>query len=63
METTRADPVIAEVHAVRDDHAARFEYNLPAIFRDIRSMQNSSGKEFVRYPTRKVSAKSNTAHN
>lgn len=62
METTHPDPVIAEVRAVRDEHAARFGYDVPAIFRDIQSMQKSSGKVFVRYPARKVSAKPGAAH-
>ncbi len=52
METTHADPIMAEVRAVRDKHAARFAYDVKAIFRDIRSMQKTSGRESVRYPAR-----------
>ena len=57
METTHPNLVIAEVRAVLDEHAARFGYDVPGIFRDIQSMQKSSGKVFVRHPARKVSAK------
>ena len=32
METTQADPVIAEVRAVRDEFAARADYDVGAIF-------------------------------
>ena len=46
------DPIIAEVRAVRDAHAARFDYDVEAIFRDIRAMQKVSGREYVRYPAR-----------
>ena len=33
MRTTKTDPIIAEVRAVRDEHAARFDYDIDAIFR------------------------------
>ena len=49
------DPIIAEVRAVRDAHAARFGYDVAAIFRDIREMQNASGLDYVRHPARSVS--------
>ena len=50
------DPIISEIRAVRDAHAARFDYDLAAIFRDIRAMQESSGRGYVRYPARSVVA-------
>ena len=52
MQTTQTAPIIAEVRAVRDDHAARFGYDVEAIFRDIQSSQEASGREYVRYPSR-----------
>ena len=33
------DPIVDEVRAVRDAHAARFNYDLEAIFRDIQEQQ------------------------
>ena len=54
MRTTETDPIIAELRAVRDRHAARFDYDLAAIFRDIRAMQENSGRDYVRYPARRV---------
>ena len=39
MRTTKADPIIAEVRAIRDEHAARFDDDIDAIFRDIRAAQ------------------------
>lgn len=56
MQTTRADPVIAEVRAVRDGYAARFGYDVSAIFRDLRARQETSGRVYVRYPARDVDA-------
>ena len=46
------DPIVDEVRAVREAHAAQFDYDLSAIFRDIRAMQDASGREYVHYPPR-----------
>ena len=54
METTQPDPIIAELRTVRDTHAARFNYDVGAIFQDIRAMQEMSAREYVRYPARRV---------
>jgi hypothetical protein len=36
------DPIVDEVRRVRDAHAARFNYDLDAIFRDIKEQEKSS---------------------
>ena len=41
MQTTHPDPIIAELRTVRDAHAARFDYDVKAIFRDIRAIQET----------------------
>lgn len=56
METHLTDSIISEVRAVRDAHAARFDYDVAAIFRDIRAMQEKSGLNYVRHPGRPVAA-------
>ena len=52
MKTTMDDPIIAEVRAARDKHAARFGYDIKEIFKDIRAQQKASGRPYVRYPAR-----------
>ncbi len=52
MQTSTSDPIVSEVRAVRDEHAAQFGYDLKAIFRDIKAKQEASDREFVRYPSR-----------
>ena len=47
MKTPQADPVIAEVRAVREQRAARFNYDVKAIFGDIRARQEASGRKYV----------------
>ena len=48
------DLIVAEVRAVRDAHAARFGYDVKAIFDDIRASQKASGHKYVRYPPRRI---------
>ena len=55
MQTPPIDPIIAELRAVRDNHAARFRYDVKAIFKDIQSRQQASGRKYVRYPARRAS--------
>ena len=53
-KTPRADHVITELWAVRDEHAARLGHDVEAIFQDIRAMQKASGRKYVRYPAHRV---------
>ena len=50
MKTRQPDPIVAEVRAIRQAYAARFGYDVEAIFRDIRARQEASGHEYVRLP-------------
>jgi hypothetical protein len=43
------DPIVDEVRRVRDAHAARFNYDLDAIFRDIKEQEKKSGRKFVSF--------------
>ena len=54
MPTRQTDPIIVEVRAIRQAYAARFDYDVEAIFRDIRARQEASGREYVRLPARRV---------
>lgn len=40
-------PIVDEVRRVRDAHAARFNYDLDAIFRDIKEKEIKSGHKFI----------------
>ena len=43
------DPIVDEVRRVRDAHAARFNYDFDAIFRDIKEQEKKSGRKFVSF--------------
>jgi len=48
------DPIVAEVRRVRAAHAAQFNNDLLAIFRDLKAEEQKSGRKFVSYPARRV---------
>lgn len=41
------DPIVDEVRRVRDAYAARFDYDLDAMFRDIKEQERKSGLTYV----------------
>ncbi len=41
------DPIVDEVRKIRDAHAAQFNYDLDAIFRDIKERGKNSGLQFI----------------
>jgi hypothetical protein len=46
------DPIVAEVHRTREKLAAQFNYDIKAIFADLRKRQESLGSRLVRQKTR-----------
>ena len=46
------DPIVDEIRKVREAHAARFSYDLQAIYRDLREQEKNSKRTFVSYPAR-----------
>ena len=46
------DPIVAEVRRIRAEHAARFHYDLEAIYRDLKEKEKNSGRTYVRYSPR-----------
>lgn len=55
MQTIWPDPIIIEVRAIRDEYAARFDYDVGKIFRDLQDRQNASDRKYVCYPARRPS--------
>jgi len=48
------DPIVAEVRRVRAAHAAQFNNDLLAIYRDLKAEEQKSGQKFASYPARRV---------
>jgi hypothetical protein len=48
------DTIVEEVRRIRDAHAAKFNYDLDAIFRDIKEHEKRSGLTYVSFADEKV---------
>lgn len=57
------DPIVDEVRRVRDAHAARFNYDLDAIFQDIKKREKESGLVFIQGVARQPPPKDHMASN
>lgn len=44
------DPIVEEVRAVRQKHAAQFEFDLKKIAQDLKKKQEQSKRRIVSYP-------------
>lgn len=49
----RKDPIVEQVRRVRQRHAAKFQYDLDAICRDLKQQERKSGRKVVSLPPRK----------
>jgi len=47
------DPIVEEIHRIRDEHARKSGYDLHAMCEDIRQKQAASGRQVVTRPPRK----------
>ena len=47
------DEIVEKVRQVRDEYAAQFNYDLEAIFKDIKQQEEKSDREVVSRPPKK----------
>ena len=55
------DPIVEEVRRIRDAHAAKFNYDPVAIFRDIKEQEKRSGRKYVSFVEGKSEPKPDSA--
>jgi hypothetical protein len=55
-----SDPIVDEVRRARDAYAARFNYDLRAIYRDLKIQENRSGRKIVSYAEDSTKTESST---
>ena len=48
------DPIVDEIRKTREEHAARFDFDLRRIYRDLKEQEKQSARSFVTYPPRRV---------
>ena len=46
------DPIVEKIRAIRQQHAARFGYDLKKIAEDLRKKQERSGRKAVSFPSK-----------
>ena len=52
--TMKADAVLEEVWKIKDTLAAKHNYDVATLFRDLRKREKSSGRKYVRLKPRKT---------
>ena len=50
------DPIVEEIRQIREAYAAKFNYDIEAIVKDIQRQQKESGREFVTLPKKRLTA-------
>ncbi len=55
------DPIVAEIRKIRNEHAAQFNYDLDAIYRDLKAKEKASGRRYVRFQPRPCRRRQKTA--
>ena len=48
------DPIVDEIRRIREEYAAKFNYDLAAICKDLREKQAQSGRKVVRLPANRI---------
>lgn len=51
------DPIVEEVRKVRDEHGAKFKYDLNAIYQDLKKQPRLPGHRYVHFEPRRVPIK------
>ncbi len=47
------DEIVEEIRKIRDDHAKKFNYDLDAIYEDLKKAEEKSGRILIQPPARK----------
>jgi hypothetical protein len=56
------DPIVEEVRRVRDAHAARFGYDLRAIYEDFKARERALGREVLYLPPKRATRAPRSGH-
>lgn len=43
------DPIVKEIHKIREEHAAKFNYDIDAMFQDLQAKEAQSGVKYVSF--------------
>ncbi len=54
LKSMKDDPIVEEIRQVRETHAAKFNYDLWAIYKDIKEYEKQSKRTYVSYPPKTI---------
>ena len=60
MTESRPDPIVDEIHRVREKLAEQHDFDIRAIVRDIRQKQAKSGRKYETFPSKRPSLASDS---
>lgn len=49
------DPIVEEIHRIREEYAASFDFDIDAIFADLKAKQTKSKRKVVRLEPKRIS--------
>jgi hypothetical protein len=55
------DPIVDEIHKVREEYARELDFDVRAICKDIQAKQLRSGRQLVSFPARKPKPRKDAA--
>lgn len=55
------DEIVEEIHKYREEYAAKFNYDIRAIFDDLKRKQKESGRKYVSFSTEKIESEIESA--
>ena len=48
------DPIVEEVRAIRDAYAKQFDYDIDAIYQDIKKQETNTGRKYISLPPKRI---------
>ncbi|MCG8608874.1 hypothetical protein MJD09_28295 [bacterium] len=51
------DPIVEEIHKIREEHAAEFDFDLEAIYNDLKQAEEKSAFQTVSLPVQRYQAR------
>ncbi len=55
------DPIVEEIRKIREDHAAKFNHDLDAIYRDLKEQDKRDPRKMVSLPPKRPAAVQGTS--
>ena len=55
------DEIVEEIHKYREEYAAKFNYDVRAIFEDLKRKQKESGRKYVSFSAEKTETENESA--